>query len=349
MTVSDWIRAISDAAAAWRDPEYPAREAAVRATLEAPNRFTEEGLAFALNHLTHQLRPTALRERVAQHAASEPRTVGVVCSGDAPLDGLTDTLAALLVGHRVIVCPAPESPALLPAFLDAVMELSEAEDEAVRFADLAVLFSGADAVVASGDEDALDGLTKRVDAADIPSERRWLKRSGFAIAVIDGGEDAETRSGLAEDLLLHEGLGPRAPSVVWAPAGLDPDGLLDTLAGFRELYPPHPDTDGTLRMATAFLVAAKQPHATGPGFLLSKGEPEPQAAAHVRWSEYASLSDVADWLQTHRDTVDFVVARPEVSAALGAALDIDVPFVEPGDAHRPRLFDDGLLAFLAAV
>jgi hypothetical protein len=343
VTVNDRIRAISDVAAAWRDPDYSARESAVQATLEVSNRFTEEGLAFALNHLTHQIRPTTLRDRLAQHAASEARTVGVVCAGEAPLDGLTAALAAVLVGHRVIVRPALDSPALLPAFLGAVEEL--AEHEAVRFADLDGLLSEAEAIVVSGDEELIDDLTARAEAAGIPAARRWLRRRGFAVAVIDGKEDAEARSGLAEDLLLHEGVGHRAPSVVWAPAGLDPDGLLDTLAGFRELYPPHPDTDGSLRMATAFLVAAKQPHATGPGFLLSKGEPEPQAAAHIRWAEYASLDDIADWLRSHRAAAEFVVARPDVSAAL----DTDVPVVEPGDAHRPPLFDDGLLAFLVAL
>ena len=345
MRLDDWIRAISDAAAAWRDPEYPAREAAVKAMLEAPNRFTEEGLAFALNHRMHQLRPKALRDAFARPQASAPQTVGVVCSGEMPLDGLAAVLAVVLAGHRAVVALAPESPALLPAFFGSVADVADSEAESVRFVSLDALFEEADVLVASGEEEVLDDLASRAEAAGIPAARRWLRRQGFAVAVIDGSEDAEARSGLAEDLLLHEGIGPRAPKVVWAPAGRGPDRLLDTLAGFRELYPPHPDTEGSLRMATAFLVAAKQPHATGPGFLLSKGDPAPQGPAHIRWAEYAKLDDVSEWLRTHREAIDFVVATDEV----GAQLETDAPLVAPGDAHRPGLGEDGLAAFLAGL
>lgn len=341
MTPDDWMRAVSDAAAAWRDPDYAPREAAVKATLEAPNRFTEEGLAFALNHLMHQIRPNALRESVGARTAAA-RTVGIVCEAEAPLGGMSETLAAVLVGHRVVVHPAPESPALLPAFLGSVMEMADAE--AIRIASLDALFADADRLVAAGDEDALDDLAARADAAGIPASDRWLRRRGFAVAVIDGAEDAETRSGLAEDLLLHEGIGPRAPAIVWAPAAHGPDMLLDTLAGFREVYPPHPDTEGSLRMPTAFLAGSKQPHATGPGFLLSKGEPDPQGPAHIRWSEYTALDAVAAWLRTHLEEVAFVVATDGVAERLGT----DVPAVAPGDAHRPPLWERGLLSFLTA-
>lgn len=342
MTQDDWIRAISDAAAAWRDPGYPARAAAVRATLEAPSRFTEEGLAFALNHRMHQLRPQALRAWVDGRTAAESHTVGVICDGRAPLDGLAEVLAAVLAGHRVVVLPAPPSPALLPAFLATVRDMAESESDAVRFVTSEPLFAEAEVLIANGSEDALRDVSMQADAAGIPATHRWLRSHGIAVAVIDGTEDAETRSGLAEDLLLHEGVSPRTPAILWAPVGLSPDQLLDTLAGFRELYPAHPDTDGSLRMPVAFLKAAKQPHATGPGFLLSKGEPDPQGPGHVRWTEYSTLADVTAWLRAHRDEIAFVVATERV----GAELESDLPVVPPGDAHRPPLDEDGLVRFL---
>lgn len=343
MTQDDWIEAVAEVAEAWSDPDLPARAEAVEVTLEAPNRFTEEGLAFALNHRMHQLRPEMLRGWVGGRTAREVRNVGVLCADAPPLDGLAEVLAALLLGHRVVVSLSPASPALLSGFLTSLMDRSE--DGVVRFIPRDTLFEQADVLVVSGDEDQLEAIIERADDVDISSDRRWLRRHGVVVAVIDGREDAETRSGLAEDLLLHEGLSPRTPSLLWAPADLTPDSLLDTLAGFRELYPPHPATDGTLSMATAFLASAKQAHATGPGFLVSKGEPEPQAAGHFRWVEYADLAEVTDWLRTH--AVDFVVAAPGVAERL----ETTVPIVTPGDAHRPALADEqpGLIAFLADV
>ena len=345
MTQADGIRAITDAAAAWRDPAYPAREAAVKATLEAPNRFTEEGLAFALNHLTHLLRPGLLRDLLGDGTASESRTVGVVCPANVPLGGLSDMLAAFLLGHRVVVSTAPASPAILPGFVASVVDMLDESVDLVRFAPLDALFAEADALIASGEAEEMNDLAGRANAAGIPSTHRLLRRDGFVVAVIDGSEDAGARSGLAEDLLLHEGVSPRSAKVVWAPDALPPDAILDTLAGFRELYPAHSDTDGALRMPTAFLSSAKQPHATGPGFLLSKGDPAPQGPTHIRWATYDTLGDVTEWLRAHRDEIDFVVATESV----GEQLDTTLPLVALGDAHRPALWDDGLLSFLASL
>jgi hypothetical protein len=342
MTREDWIASVAEVAAAWQDPDYEPREEAVQATLEADNRYTEEGLAFALNHCMHRLKAENLRAWIGDQEASEPLNVGIVCAEAPPLDGLVAAIAALVLGHRVWVAPSEASPALVPWFFDDLQY--DHADEPVRFDSPEAVFEQAEVLVASGPGEWVDEVEQEADAAGIPSESRWLYRYGTVVAVIDGREDAETRSGLAEDVLLHEGVGPRTASVLWAPAALDPDALLDALAGFRELYPAHPATNGTLAMPAAFLASAKQAHATGPGFLVSKGEPEPQTAGHLRWVPYDDLSEVTGWLRTQH--VEFVVAAPPVAKQLRT----DAPFVVPGDAHRPTLADEapGLVGFLSA-
>lgn len=342
MTQADWIAAIADTARDWQDPDYEPRATAVEVTLEAPNRYTEEGLAFALNHRMQQFNPKALRMWIGGEA-QQVRDVGVVCAEAPPLDGLVEAIAAFVLGHRVWVAPSEASPSLVRAFFGDV--LGGMNDALVQFVPRTSVFERAELLAASGDAEWLKAIAEAADAAGIPADRRWLHRPGMVVAVIDGREEAEARSGLAEDLLLHEGVGPRTPSLLWAPAGLAPDALLDTLAGFRELYPPHPDTGGTLAMPTAFLSSAKQAHATGPGFLVSKGAPEPQAPGHIRWVEYADVAEVAGWLREHAGDVSFVVARPHVAEQI----DVSMPFVEPGEAHRPSLGDaaPGLVAFLA--
>lgn len=343
MTRDDWIETVAEAAAAWQDPDYEPRAEAVEATLEADNRYTEEGLAFALNHRMHQLSADRLRAWIGDLAESEPRDVGVVCAAAPPLDGLVEAVAALVLGHRVWVAPSEASPALVPWFFDDVQ--FGVEDEPVRFVERDALFERVDVLVASGSDEWIDEVEREADEAGISADRRWLHRVGTVVAVIDGREDAEARSGLAEDVLLHEGVAPRTPSLLWAPAGLEPDPVLDTLAGFRELYPPHPATDGTLAMPAAFLASAKQAHATGPGFLVSKGAPEAQPAGHLRWVEYDDLADVAGWVRAH--DVAFVVAASPVAERLQAA----APVVAPGDAHRPALEDEqpGLLRLLSGA
>jgi hypothetical protein len=343
MTPDDWIGAVAEVAAAWQDPDYEPRAEAVEATLEAGNRYTEEGLAFALNHRMHQLNVDRLRAWIGRRAASEPRDVGIVCADAPPLDGLLEAVAARVLGHRVWIAPSDASPALVPWFFDDV-QYGE-EDESVRFVERDALFEHADVLVAAGTGEWIDEVEREAEEAGIVADRRWLHRVGTVVAVIDGREDAEARSGLAEDLLLHEGVAPRTPSLLWAPADLEPDPMLDTLAGFRELYPAHPDTDGTLAMPAAFLASAKQAHATGPGFLVSKGHPEAQSAGHLRWVAYDDLDVVSNWMHAH--DVAFIVAASSVAERLQPA----VPVVPPGDAHRPALGDEqpGLLDFLTGA
>ncbi len=334
MTPADHIAVMSEAAEAWRDPEHPPRRAAVEATLAAPNRWTEEGLAFALNHRAHQATPATLAAWLGSRAAVRRATVGVLCGESAPLAGWTAALAAMLLGHEAVIGLSESSPALLPAFWD------EVPGAAVTFVSRREVLDRAEALVAEGTEPEEEhALVAEAEAAGLPASRRLLSVRGSLLAVLGGREDAATLSGLAEDLLLHEGVG--APGIVWAPAGLAPDALLNALAGFREYVPAHPDTDGTLALPTAFLASAKQPHATGSGFLVSKGAPEPQAPAHLRWAEYASLAEVSRWLRAQPPGVA-VVAAPEVAERLEGRS------TAPGDVHRPGL-DEAVAAFLASV
>ncbi len=336
---ADRLRAVAETAEAWRDPEHPARTAAVAATLAAPNRYTEEGLAFALNHRAHQATPAALEAWLGVREVERPATVGILCRDEEPLAGWEEALAAVLLGHEAVIATSKTSLALLPAFWNEV----QGAGGLVEFGDRQEVLSRANGLIAEGTEAERQALATEAEAAGIPEPRCLLTTRGVAVAVISGREDAAARSGLAEDLLLHEGLSPASPAVVWAPAGLEPDALLDTLAAFRVLFPPHPDTDGTLALPAAFLASAKQPHATGPGFLVSKGEPEPQAPGHIRWAEYASLPEVAAWLRAQPD-VSAVVATPDVAEHLGA----DLPTAAPGDAHRLGLGEE-VVAFLAGL
>lgn len=338
MTAEDPIAAVAALAAEWQDPDHPARAAAVEATLGSGRRYTEEGLAFALNHRMHQLTAPNLRAWIGDAEAPDARTVAVTPTSEAPLAGLEEVLAAVLVGHRVAV----EAEAVTPAvrgFVEAMGAVWQSDISFERHPE-----RSADAwILADGTEDP-EAMAERAAAAGIPEERRFMGRTGYAVAVTDGQEDRAAWSGLSEDLLLHDGLSEASPRLVWAPSGTSPDALLDALAGFRELFPPHADTDGTLSLPAAFLAAANQPRATGPGFLVSLSEPEPQGPAHVRWVEYDTLAEVWGWLAAHEDAVRFVVAAPEVGGRLGTS----VPVVSPGDAHRPAL-NPRLVAFLRAL
>ena len=335
------IAALAETARAWRDPEHaPRREAAAR-TLAANPLFTEEAVAFALNQASHAATEPALRRWLGEAGASAPALVGVWADDPEPLAGWRDLLAVVLMGHRAAVRLPETSPSLLPAFYRAVRERDPSV--AVAFSEAwAALPDGIAAVFGEGSDEAMGALAALCDAAGLAPERRRLRGEHLTVAVLDGRETAEERIGLAEDALLYAEA-RRRPALVWAPAGLSPDPLLDAFGGFREVFPAPAALEGRLQMPRAFLKAAGTAHAWGDGFLVSKGPPEPQSAGHLRWSEYDDLAAVQAWLGAH--PVGLVVAAPRVTERLAWS----GAWVAPGEAHRPRLDGPGPFDLLRAL
>ena len=327
------IRAVVQAATAWRDPEHPARAEAVDKTLEVPNRFTEQALAFAINQQMGLITPSTLAEWVGAAWTETPRRVGVLNAGNVPLVGLQDLLAVLLTGHEYIGALSSKSPYLLPAFVEE-MKQTHASLPA-QFVETESLLQQAEALIATGGDDTIDWVREQCDAHEIPEDRRLVRGHRYSVAVIDGNESEEERENLAEDALLHEGYGCRNVAIIWAPRDLEPDPYLNAFARFRGMFPVHPDLPGALQMPQALLEATGQSHAYGEGmeFLVSRGEPEPQQPGHVRWAEYDALEAVNTWLDAHASEVQLVVARPDVIAKLSA----DVPVLPLGAAQRPAL------------
>jgi hypothetical protein len=349
LTQQDVIEAIAAAASDWQDPDYPPRAEAVSATLEAPNRFTEPAIAFAINQQMTELSAPALREWAEGGWAKKSLTVGVLNAGNIPLVGLQDLLAVLLTGHAYVGALSSKSPHLLPAFVEGIRQ--HTSDVPVAFEDADALFQHADALIATGQDDTIQWAASQCEAHDIAPGRRLLRGHRYGVAVIDGHESEDEREQLAEDMLLHEGAGCRSVAIVWAPTGLDPDPYLNAMALFRGVFPVHPDVPGTLQMQQAFLEATDQPHAYGDGleFLLSRGAPEPQRPGHIRWTEYDALSKVSDWLLEHEATVQHIAARDDLARQLNAPS----PVASLGTAQRPSLDwqPDGrdTITFLAAL
>jgi hypothetical protein len=344
------IDAVAQTAAAWRDPDHPARTEAVAATLEAPNRFTEPAIAFAINQQMDQLDAEALHAWSGGHWTETPRTVGVLNAGNIPLVGLQDLLATILTGHHYLGTTSSKSPYLLPAFVASTKEREATLSASFETAE--TLFPHADALMATGDDETMSWAASQCEAHGIPSGRRLLRGHRFSVAVIDGQEDEDEREDLAEDALLHEGYGCRNVAIVWAPRELAPDPYLEAFALFRGLFPVHPEMPGTLQMQQAFLEATDQSHAYGEGleFLVSRGVPEPQRPGHVRWTEYDTLDDVRDWMAAHDDRIQLVTARSQIADQLA---DSSAPVAPLGTAQRPALDwqPDGqdTIAFLAAL
>lgn len=327
------IRAVVQTAEAWSDPEHPARIKAVEGTKKTSDSFTEEAIAFAVNQQMALLSEEGLKAWASETPADIPRTVGVLNAGNVPFVELQDFLAVILSGYHYLGTISSKSPYLMRAFareLEAVVP-----ELPIEFVDADELFARADAVIASGTDETAAWVARQCDNNDVPPRNRLIRGHRYAVAVLDGRESEDDLERLAEDALLHEGLGCRSVAVIWAPEDASPDDVLDAFARFRGVFPAHPTTPGRLKMQKAFLEALKTPYAYGEGleFLMSKGNPEPQKPGHIRWSEYADLNQVRQWLIERQGEIQVVSSRHE----LHPELDAGIPLVMLGDTQRPAL------------
>lgn len=319
----------------WADPEYPTRLQAESATLEAPNRFTEESLAFAINYAADLL-ATRLEGFINEDSEEEALVFGILLNGETPLQGLLQIVEYISLGNKVVVAAPEASPALLPAFLTEVNE--HFSEDVVRFADEADVIRFAEILIGFGNDEDVEHWRELALKQGFDESALLFSSGQYVVGIIDGNESRADLSGFAEDILLHEGGTSENVRLLFAPKDQSPDPILDVLASFRELFPPHATTDGTLTMPAAFLQSAGASFAQGPGFLVSRGDPEPQAGAHLRWSEYENLEEVATWISENLDQIRAVSATTKLAERLlKAGIPQEVPVINPGDAHRPEM------------
>ena len=332
-TLRDRLQIIADVAAEWRDPDHEARSAAVEATLEAPNRWTEQALTHALNRWMQRFTVEGLADWLGEEELPTSVRVGVLHSNSSPLAGLRDALATWALGHRYVGHVPDGAPALLPAFAEELQ--ASGLDADIQFGSEDRVYEEGEAIIA--EPESVESVQSACDEAGISEERRLIRPPVYSVGVVDGHESQDEMGRLAEDMLLYEGMGRRHLALIWAPRDHAPDDYLQAMAHFRGLFPAHDDTPGTLQMQQAFLEAHDQSHAYADGleFLVSRGEPEVQRAGHVRWTEYDQLEAFADWLADHEDDVYSVIARSHLQDKLP---DYDT-IRTPGGVHIPPLTD----------
>lgn len=333
--MTEHCEAIADVAADWRDPDHPSRAEAVDKTLSAPNRWTEEALTYVLNRWMQRLTVEGLEAWLPTEEERDRYTVGVLHGNAGPLDGFRDAVAVWALGHSYVGHVPASSPEILPAFsADLEQRLS---DWTAEFVSKDVVFDRANVLVAQPGDEELESIREECEARGISQDRRLIRPPLYSVGILDGHESEDERERLAEDMLLYEGEGRRRLALLWAPRDLSPDPYLESMAHFRGVFPEHEDTPGTLQMQQAFLEARDESHAYAEGleFLVSRGEPEPQNSAHIRWTEYDALDEVEEWIGRHREDLYAVVARP----ALHEKLPDHVPLRTPGDVHTPPLDD----------
>ena len=330
-------RALSEAtcrvAEAWRDPEYPRRAKAEEDMLEIGTRCTVESLAFATNQVMANLASGAFIESLDADCFCERKRVGVIHRSSVPFEEIRDWLLVLALGHSFIGLYDAQPPPMLSAFAREVAELADGCDQ--QFLQIDTHHGSLDILIGT-DELLSVFLSKHQDVRSPENHGiAFVKNNPGNVAILTGKEKKEDCMGLAEDVLLHEGLSSNNVRILWAPKELNPDPYLEAFALFRGTFPAHERTPGTLQMQKAFLDAQDVPHAYGDGleFLVSKGDPVQQQPGHLRWATYDALDEVVAWMEEKKSDIQCVIGGKDARQNIGNT----IPVRDFGSAHRLSL------------
>ena len=326
--------ALRHVATDWTDPDHASRAEAAAACVERSNTLTEPAVTFALNQFMDQLADDGAAAW-GDGTADTPAAIGVVVDDPVPTEMLRRACAVWGAGHRLVARSDAAAIPIVQAFAQA-LRAEDARAE-VRWVDADDVYARADALLALPTADTVDAVREQIDAHGFKDAHVHLTPPTYSVAVLDGEETEDEREDLAEDVLLYEGRSRRNVALVWAPHDQNPDPYLEGMAQFRAVVPAHASTPGALELPKALLEAQDASHAYADGlqFLLSRGDPDPQPGAHVRWTEVDALDAVHDWIHAHDAVLHAVVARP----ALHDRLDVAVPLLPPGHVHRPAVPD----------
>lgn len=300
------ITAICNAARKWENPEYPARASATKKTLKIDNRFTEESIAFAINQQMDLLVEEELKTWSHSLNCKTPETVGVINPGNIPFVELQDLLAVVLSGHKYLGSISSKSTYLLPAFISEIR--NEGADIKATFVQQKDVFGRCQKLIASGSNETITEIAAIAARAGLQPDQCLLRGHRYSIAVLDGWEEEDTLVMLAEDALMHEGMGCRSVSILFAPENMGVDSVLEAFALHRGVFPAHEATSKSIKMQQAYADALKLPNAFAEDFqfLVSKGEPLEQGICHIRWVSYSDIDEVEVWLKAQEKQIQCV-------------------------------------------
>lgn len=292
-------------------------EAVIARSIEANPWFTRTDILRAVDAIcSEMLQHEKLSAWLGHYpTATESKRVAVIMAGNIPLVGFFDLLCVIAQGHAIYVKPSSKDRVLT----EYVIAKLRAIDPTVAIYD----YSPAeqyDMAIATGGDDA-----NRYFREHFQSTRALLRGSRHSVAILDGKETEEELRGLITDITAYSGLGCRSVSMLFVPRGIE--------LRLPTTEPVNPKMAGGIRSLAALLTLQHQTFTHHGAFLTMHGDSFPSKLAMVTLREYDTLDEVREWLHTHNDQIQCIVAHAEIERA--------VPF---GRAQYPTLWDyaDGI-------
>ena len=234
--------------------------------------------------------------RLPSDDAFSGKCVGIVMAGNIPLVGFHDFLTVMASGARAVIKLSSKDRILLPAIFSLLCEIDGRWKRRAEFIlskdadyDYLNLFSGADAVIATGGDEAKAAIAVKL------GEKPLLARgSRFSYAVIDN-ENIGRLDGLANDVFLYFGMGCRSISYFLIKRGTEISGLIDELKNGESLVSRNPAYMNSYKRIRAIYRMEGREFADGGFFIMAEESETKMPMGLIGYRYYDSGQELADF------------------------------------------------------
>ncbi|MDR1005532.1 MAG: hypothetical protein LBL74_01525 [Bacteroidales bacterium] len=304
--------------------------------------FEPSSVRFALLAVAEWLSEDVLTAFAAKYPCNRsPKTILCITAGNIPCAGFADWMYVLLTNNRFLGRLSHKDDVLLP-FLSGLLTAKEplmasrvsfaAANQPIGSSQTGIY----DAVIATGS----DASAQYFDYY-FKSVPHIIRKNRYSVAILSPNAGAEDLKGIADDCLLHLGLGCRNVRKIFLPFGFD----LSRLTAVFADYPPVQTNNkyrNNIDYQRAIRILNNVPFVDGGNVLFEQNEMSESPLGVVFYEFYASFEGVLARLAADKEKIQCVVS------------DIRRDGLTPcGFGQKPRIdeFADGvdIMAFLLSL
>ena len=160
-----------------------------------------------------------------------PFNIGIVMAGNIPLVGYHDFLCAFISGQKQTIKLSSKDDVLLDHLVSVMISLDESVAEYIQFAPM---LKGCDAYITTGSNNSA-----RYFEYYFRKYPHLIRHNRSSIAILDGTEDADELSRLADDVYMYFGMGCRNVTKIYVPDEYDFLPLLEAFGKYDYVIENH--------------------------------------------------------------------------------------------------------------
>lgn len=307
-------------------------QSAKRKAFEKNQWFTEEFIQLACKNITDEyLQKDKLVKWVNHYHLDDniqPKNVGVVMAGNIPMVGFHDFLCIFISGHKQTIKLSSKDDVLLKHLVQKLFDWQPSSALLIAFAEM---LKGCDAYIATGSNNSARYFNYYF--GKYPSIIRHHRTS---VAILNGDEDVNALTSLADDVHQYFGLGCRNVTKIFVPLEYD---FVPLLTAFKKYahFADHPKYKNNYDYYLALQIMNNLFYMTNKSIILVEDDNLFSPISQLHYNYYTDPKILQEQLKKNKN----------IQCVIG------LNGIEFGNSQKPSLFnyadDSDIMQFLLSL